>query len=110
MQDLISNETLLQAVKEDYLTGNYETSITKAFKYLEETILSGSSLKDPKPDDLDLRTAEELKAARFKMKGAMHWFKEPGNHHLQNYNPEDTAAKILAYVDLQINMLSVKEN
>lgn len=101
IEEVISNEMLRKVISSDYNLGNYETSITKAFEFLEESIISNSPLKDPNEENLDIKTSEELKAVKFKLKGAMNWFREPESQNTSH----NAAVQILSYVDLQLIML-----
>ena len=115
IDSLISSTNLLEKIREDYNQGNYETTITKAFKYLEESYISSSfELKDvitlsENYDEklLDVKTSSEVKAIRVKMLGAVHWIKNMMD--AQNGTREATA-QVLAYVDLQLKLLDQQRN
>ena len=106
IEEIISDELLRQRVAADYNLGNYESSISKAFEFLEESIISSSPLKNPDKNNLDLKTSEELRAVKFKLKGAMNWFKEPDGQ----TNSHAAALQIITYVDLQLSMLKQNKN
>ncbi len=115
IDSIISRTDLLEKIREDYNLGNYETTITKAFKYLEESYISSSfELKDVitlsenfDEDLLDMKTSSEIKAIRVKKLGAMYWIKNMMD--AQNSTKEATA-QVLAYVDLQLKLLDQQKN
>lgn len=113
LDDLLKREDLRDKVKNDFLSGDYETSISKAFTYLEESIIYSGQKPNGKreinyiPDD---KTNEELRAVKFKLKGAMNWFREPGANGYSPLGRAEAAAHILAYVDLQLTMMEKLNN
>ncbi len=112
---ILSRTDLLEKIRDDYNIGNYETSITKAFKYLEESYISSNfniketvTLSDNFDEDLlDVKTSSEIKAIRVKMLGAMHWIK---NMTEASNGSREAAAQVLAYVDLQLKLLDQQKN
>ena len=115
IESIISRTDLLEKIREDYNLGDYETTITKAFKYLEESYISSNfELKDTitlpenfDEDLLDVTTSSEIKAIRVKMLGAVHWIKNMMD--VSNGSKEATA-QVLAYVDLQLKLLDQQKN
>ncbi len=115
IDSIISRTDLLEKIREDYNLGNYETTITKAFKYLEESYISTNfQLKDAitlsenfDEDLLDVKTSSEIKSIRVKMLGAVHWIKNM----MDEYNgSREATAQVLAYVDLQLKLLNWQKN
>ena len=112
---IISRTDLLEKIREDYNLGNYETSITKAFKYLEESYISSNfdikdtvTLSDNFDEDLlDIKTSSEIKAIRVKMLGAMHWINNMAD---ASNGSREATAQVLAYVDLQLKLLDRLKN
>ena len=106
LDELLSREDLKEMIKKDFLQGNYETSITKAFAHLEETIIYSGQKSLSEEQKINYvsndKTNEELRAIRFKLKGAMNWFREPNANGTQSR--AKAAAQILAYVDLQLTV------
>ena len=115
IESIISRTELLDRIKEDYNRGNYETSVTKAFKYLEENyILSNFETKSTfsvkeniYKDVYHDKSSAELKTLHIKMLGAMYWIKNLTES--QNESSEATA-RVLAYVDLQLKLLDKQKN
>ncbi len=115
LDSVISRADLLEKIKEDYNLGEYETSITKAFKYLEESYISLnfqtknaiSISNNFSTKLLDDKAFTELKSLHIKMLGAMHWIKNLTDAANES---REAAAQILSYVDLQLKLLNEKEN
>jgi len=120
IDQVLTREDLQKKVRGDYLNGEYETAIFKAFKLLEETVrskarlpartlgvpliteafrLNKGILKHP-----DARTPGEDQAFHELMRGAIGWFKNPSSHRTVKYNPEK-AAQVLAFANLLLDMV-----
>jgi hypothetical protein len=113
LDNLLKRDDLKEMVKKDFANGDYESSITKAFTYLERSIIYSGQKPGGNPDInfiADDKTNEELRAVKFKLKGAMNWFREPGANGYSPVGRAEAAAQILAYIDLQLTMMEKLNN
>jgi len=120
IDQLLTRDGLREKIHDDYLSEDYETAISKAFKLLEETVRSkakqspevygadlmskafspkGGLLKHP-----DAQTPGEIKALHHLMRGAIMWFKNPSSHRTVRYDAEK-AAQVLAFANLLLDMV-----
>ena len=120
IDQVLTREDLQKKVRGDYLNGEYETAIFKAFKLLEETVRSQARLParalgvhlmteafSPKKDILKhpyAQTPGEDQAFHELMRGAIGWFKNPTSHRTVKYNAEK-AAQVLAFANLLLDMV-----
>lgn len=112
---------LREEVLNAYLDGDYEDSIYKAFKLLEErvkenTIIKPSSLnneevsnyyisKDGNLKFSNFQHDEELASLRRIMKGTMLWFKDPISNNTMGFNNAEAAAQILVFANMHLNLI-----
>lgn len=118
---LLNRDDLRDKIHDDYLSGDYETVIFKAFKLLEETVRNKAGqppnvlgadlmskafnqrsgiLKHP-----DAQTNAENEAFHILMRGAIMWFKNPSSHRTVGYEDTEEVAHILAFANLLLNMV-----
>ncbi len=118
---LLTREDLRNKVHDDFLEGDYEAAIFKAFKLLEEKVRSktkqppdvigadlmskafkptGGILKHP-----NAKTPAEVEAFHFIMRGAIMWFKNPSSHRTVGYDNAEQAAQVLCFSNLLLDMV-----
>lgn len=118
---LINRDDLRDKIHDDYLSGEYETAIFKAFKLLEETVRNkagqpsdvlGTDLMskafNPRSGILkhpDAQINAEKEALHHLMRGAIMWFKNPSSHRTVGYDDTEEVARILAFANLLLNMV-----
>ena len=118
---LLSNERLRAKVHDDYLAGDYETAIFKAFRMLEETVRSKANLDAtiigadlmtrafrPSGGQLshpDAQTPAEAEGLHLLMRGSIMWFKNPTSHRTVRYANPNEAAHILAFANLLLDLV-----
>lgn len=117
----ITRWDLRSEVMQDYLSGNYELSIEKAFKLLEERVKE-NTIKKPLgldsenvsnyyiADDGAVRycnfnTQDELDSLNRIMKGTMLWFKDPSTDNVITSNNAEAAAQILVFANMHLNLI-----
>ncbi len=115
IDNIISRPDLLEKIREDFNLGNYETTVSKAFKFLERSYIS-SALKSNEIFDssnkeylnlLDEKQTSELKTLNLKMLGAMYWIR---NFNSAKDDSQYAAQHVLAYVDLQLKLINQQKN
>lgn len=121
IDQLLTHGDLRQRVRDDYLGGDYDTSIFKAFRLLEETVRAKAGLP-PEAIGADLmtrafrpnggilrqpnaRTGGEIEALHQLMRGAIMWFKNPSSHRTVGYNDPVEAAHVLGFANLLLEMV-----
>lgn len=121
IDQLLTSEDLRQRVRDDYLVGDYDTAIFKAFRLLEESVRAKASLP-PEAIGADLvtkafrpnggilkhpnaQTGGEIEALHQLMRGAIMWFKNPGSHRTVGYNDPVEAAHVLGFANLLLEMV-----
>ncbi len=118
---LLTRDDLRNKVHDDFLEGDYETAIFRAFKLLEEKVRSktkqppgifgadlmskafkpnGGILKHP-----NAQTPAEEEAFHFIMRGAIMWFKNPSSHRTVDYDNAEQAAQVLCFSNLLLDMV-----
>ena len=121
IDQLLSREELRTRVHDDYLSGDYETAIFKAFKMLEEKARSKANLAptiigadlmtrvfNPNGGLLshpDAQTPAEAEGLHLLMRGAILWFKNPSSHRTVGYANPNEAAHILAFANLLLDIV-----
>lgn len=121
IDQLLTRDDLREKVQDDYLAGDFERAIFKAFKLLEETVRSkvnqppsvlgakliskafspkGGLLKHP-----DAQTEGEVQGFHHLMCGAIMWFKNPSSHRTVGYDNLEGAAQVLAFANLLLDMV-----
>ncbi len=120
INELLTRDDLREKVVDDYLAGDYETAIFKAFKLLEETVRAKanqpptaigaklmSAVFNPSTGRLrhpDAQTPGEVEGFHLLMRGAIMWFKSPIGHRTVGYDDTKTA-QVLAFVNLLLDMV-----
>lgn len=121
IDQLLSHDELRARVHDDYLSGDYETAIFKAFKMLEEKVRSKTN-SAPSIVGTDLmknafnpnggllshpgaQTLAEREGLHFLMRGAMMWFRNPSSHRTVGYANLSEAAHILSFANLLLNIV-----
>lgn len=121
IDNILTRTDLLEKVRDEYLTRDYETAIFKAFKLIEERVraVSGqtpsvigaalmSTAFNPTTGQLshpDAQTDGERVGFHHLMRGAIMWFKNPGSHRTVGYNDPVEAAQVLAFANLLLDMV-----
>lgn len=121
MDQLLTRDDLREKVHDDFLAGDYETAIFKAFKLFEEKVRlkaqqpasvvgadlmskafrpSGGLLKHP-----EAQTKGEVEGFHHLMRGAIMWFKNPSSHRTVGYDDLEDAAQVLAFAHLLLDMV-----
>ncbi len=121
IENVLSRADLLNRVRNDFLDGDYDSAIFKAFKQVEEAVRAkakqapgvvghnlmaaafapnGGVLKSP-----EAKTLDEEKALFFLFAGASGWFRNPTAHRTVGYQDPHDAAQILALANLLLDML-----
>jgi uncharacterized protein (TIGR02391 family) len=121
IEKVLSREDLLDRVRGDYYSGEYETAIIKAFKQVEEAVRAKAKqppgvtghdlmvaafapgrrvLKSP-----EAKTASEEQALFLLFDGANGWFRNPPAHRTVGYQDPYEAAQILALANLLLDMV-----
>ena len=117
----ITRDDLREEVVKDYLSGNYEESIMKAFSLLEERVKENTIVK---PEHLEMnevsnyyiardgalkyttfQNEEELASLRRIMQGTMLWFKDPENNTSISLNNAEAAAQIIVFANMHLNLI-----
>ena len=121
IDELISRDDLRNRVRDDYIAGDYESAIFKAFRLLEESVRKkagqpasaigvnlittvfkpgASLLKHP-----EAQVASEEESLFYLMRGAIGWFKNPSSHRTVGYDDDHQAAHILGFANLLLDLL-----
>lgn len=121
IEKVLSRADLLNRVRGDYIGGDYDSAIFKAFKQVEEAVRAkakqapgvvghnlmaaafapnGGVLKSP-----EAQTPDEERALFFLFAGASGWFRNPTAHRTVGYQDPHEAAQILALANLLLDML-----
>ncbi len=121
IDQLLTREDLRNKVHDDFLEGDYEAAIFKAFKFLEEKVRfkakqlpdvigvdlmskafkpNGGILKHP-----NAQTPAEEEAFHLIMRGAIMWFKNPSSHRTVGYDNAEQAAQVLCFSNLLLDMV-----
>lgn len=121
IDQLLTHVDLRQRVRDDYLGGDYDTSILKGFELLEETVRAKACLP-PEAIGTDLmtrafrpdggilrqptaRTGPEIEAFHQLMRGSIMWFKNSNSHRTLSYNDPIEAANVLGIANLLLQMV-----
>lgn len=121
IDQLLTHDGLRGRVHDDYLSGDYETAIFKAFRLLEESVRAKAGLPAEvigadlmtrafRPNGGVLRhpnaqTPAEVEALHYLMRGAIMWFKNPSSHRTVGYDDPAEAAHVLGFANLLLEML-----
>jgi uncharacterized protein (TIGR02391 family) len=121
IEKVLSRADLLNRVRGDYVNGEYDSAILKAFKQVEEAVRAKAKqaasvtghdlmvaafapnkgvLKNP-----EAKTASEEQALFFLFAGANGWFRNPTAHRTVGYQDAHEAAQILALANLLLDMV-----
>lgn len=118
---LLTNDNLRERVRDDYISEDYETTVFKAFKLLEEKVRSisgqepeviGASLMSRvfNPTNClishpDVETAAEKEGLHHLMRGAIMWFKNPTSHRTVGYHDPESVAHVLSFANLLLDLV-----
>jgi uncharacterized protein (TIGR02391 family) len=112
---------LLDRIRDEYLNGEYEVAVLKAFRQVEEAIRrkanqaeavtgqdlmtaafhpSKGVLKSP-----EAKTTSEEQAFYFLFSGSIGWFRNPTAHRTVGYQDPQEAAQILSFANLLLDMI-----
>jgi uncharacterized protein (TIGR02391 family) len=121
VDQLITRSDLRSLVHDDYLAGDYETAIFKAFRHLEELVRSkaqqpleviGADLMsrafNPNQGALshpNAQTTAEKEGFHLLLRGAIMWFKNPSSHRTVGYADPEEAAQVLAFANLLLDLV-----
>lgn len=117
---ILTNEALRDRVHDDFLLGDYEGCVFKAFRLLEEKV-RGKTLQPPTLLGAELMsrafregngllkhpgalTSAEEQGLHHLMRGAIMLFKNPSSHRTVEYADEFQAAYVLCFANLLLNM------
>ena len=121
IEKVLSRADLLNRVRNDYLNGEYDSAILKAFKQVEEAVRAKAK-QPPSVTGQDLmsaafspnkgvlknpeaKTSSEEQALFFLFAGANGWFRNPTAHRTVGYQDAHEAAQILALANLLLDMI-----
>jgi uncharacterized protein (TIGR02391 family) len=121
IDQLITRDDLRSLVHDDYLAGDYETAIFKAFRHLEELVRSKAQLP-PQVIGADLMsrafnpsqgvlthpnalTTAEQEGFHLLLRGVIMWFKNPSSHRTVGYADPEEAAQVLALANLLLDLV-----
>jgi len=121
VDQLITRDDLRNLVHDDYLVGDYETAIFKAFRHLEELVrfkaqqpsqVIGADLIstafNPNQGVLahpNAQTTAEQDGFHLLLRGAIMWFKNPSSHRTVGYADPEEAAQVLAFANLLLDLV-----
>jgi hypothetical protein len=121
IEQYITREDLKEQVMQDYLSGEYEMSIKKAFSLIESLLMSrrvqGSKMIDAALMSRTCISSEgklrysnseidsELESLQRIMRGTMIWFRDPRSSKTFGINDAEAAAQILVFANLHLNIL-----
>jgi hypothetical protein len=121
IEQYITRGDLREQVLEDYLSGEYENSIKKAFSLIENLLMSrkvqGSRIIDNSLISKtyiscegtlkysNSETESELESLQRIMRGTMIWFRDPRASKTFGINDAEAAAQILVFANLHLNIL-----
>jgi uncharacterized protein (TIGR02391 family) len=117
---LLSHGELRRKIRDDYVSGDYEGAVFKAFKLLEEAVRAKA--KEPATSlGVNLMTAAfgntgklthpgaavagEKEALHHMMRGAIGWFKNPISHRTVIRDDPQHVAHILAFANVLLDLL-----
>jgi uncharacterized protein (TIGR02391 family) len=121
IEEVISRDDLLDLVRDDFINGQFEFAIMKAFKQVEVAVRAKAKqsasmvgqdlmaaafsvgkgvLKHP-----DAQTTSEEQALFFLFAGSNGWFRNPTHHRNCQYDSPHEAAQILALANLLLDMV-----
>jgi uncharacterized protein (TIGR02391 family) len=121
IDQVISREDLRSRVRDDFLSGDYETAVFKAFRFVEEHVRakanepasslgvglmsaafspSNGKLKHP-----GAAVPQEQDGLHQLMRGAIAWFKNPSSHRTVSRNDPQEAAHVLAFANMLLDLV-----
>jgi len=118
---VLTRADLRNKVHADYVDGDYESAVFKAFKLLEETVRSKTNLP-PEVIGADLmskafsptkgllrhqkvQTEAEAEAIHHLMRGGVMLFKNPVSHRTVEYEESEEVAHVLSLANLLLNIV-----
>src|SRR5262245_56446978 len=121
IDQLLSRDDLRSRVRDDFVSGDYETAVFKAFRFLEESVRAkagepasslGVSLMSAafSPNNGNLKhpgaaVPQEQDGLHQLMRGAIAWFKNPSSHRTVPRDNPQQAAHVLAFANLLLDLL-----
>lgn len=121
IEQYITRDDLKEYVLEDYLSGEYELSIKKAFSLIEallnsrrthaSTMIESSLMSrtyissEGKLKYSNSEVESELESLQRIMRGTMIWFRDPRSSKTFGINDAEAAAQILVFANLHLNIL-----
>lgn len=121
LDELLSREELRSKVRDDFISGEHESAVMKAFKMVEEAVRAKAGLtpnehgrdlfarafggRTPLLAHPDAQTASETESLFFLFTGAYGWFRNPASHRSVTYANDQQAAHILAFANLLLDMI-----
>ncbi len=120
LQELLSRESLLSKVRDDFYSGEYESAVMNAFKMVEEAVRAKSGQATAYGSDLvkaaflptnailkhpDAQSQAEVESLFSLFRGAFGWFRNPASHRTVGYADARQAAHILAFANLLLDMI-----
>lgn len=117
----ITRDDLREEVVKDYLSGNYEESIMKAFNLIETRVMENTISKPASMEMKDVsnyyvsrdgvlkyttyQNEEELASLRRIMQGTMLWFRDPDGNSNVSMNNAEAAAQIIVFANMHLNLI-----
>lgn len=121
IDQLLTRDDLRRLVHDDYIEGDYETAVFKAFRHLEELVRSKAGLQasdigvdlmskafNPGNGILshpDAQATSEQHGFHLLLRGSIQWFKNPSTHRTMGYHDPEEAAHILAFANLLLDLV-----
>ncbi len=120
IDQLLSRDELRDIVRNDFIGGDFESAIFKAFRLLEERVRAKA--REPASSiGVNLMTAvfrpnggvlrhpqalvdSEKEALHGLMRGAIGWFKNPSSHRTVGYSNDQQAAHVFAFANLLLDL------
>src|SRR5262249_42665489 len=121
IEELLSNQALLVKVRDDFISGDYETAVFKAFRLLEESVrtkahepasslgvslMSAAFAGNGKLKHPGAAVPQEQEGLHHLMRGAIAWFKNPSSHRTVPREDAQQAAHVLAFANLLLDLLA----
>lgn len=121
IDQLLTRDDLRGKVRDDFNSGDYETAVFKAFRFLEETVRAKAS-EPPSSLGVALMSAafspstgklkhpgaavpQEQDGLHQLMRGAIAWFKNPSSHRTVSRDDPQEAAQVLAFANLLFDLV-----
>ncbi len=121
IDQLLLRDDLRSKVRDDFISGDYETAVFKAFRFLQESVRAkaaepasslGITLMSAafSPNNGKLKhpgaaVPQEQDGLHQLMRGAIGWFKNPSSHRTVPREDDQQAAQVLAFANLLLDLL-----